>query len=425
MIIIFLIAIGWPLAPMDSTHPICINYGQYWYTGDLPRFLHSGIDVTADTIGRPVYAVQSGFVKAWFTIGGMHYWGLGIADYETADSVEGWLYWHIDPSLYHKQLGDSAAMGELIGYLVPWLVPGADHVHFSRVKDSGAVWSYPDMAMIDNPLDIITPYDDTTKPVFENAYGSNKFAFCQNNTSTYLEPSNLSGSVDIIAKIYDDTGLPLPNPVWEKLAPYKIEYEIHGPPDLPTTLSFIFTGFLDWQNTVIVDVIYKDDATCNTRGTYTYRDFYFIVTNTDGDSIVEPLDTTFSWVTTDFPDGDYWVVVAAYDAAGNNERDSMLVTVANNGIEEQSIIAASPLLRIMPNPVSHNTTIWFVLPWPGYVILKIYNVAGQEVATLVDGELQDGGHSVIFNSEGLPNSVYFLKFKAGDYKETKKLILLR
>ena len=424
MIIIFLIAIGWPLAPMDSTHPLILNYGQYWQMAG-PRFLHSGIDVTPDSIGQPVYAVQPGVVKAWFTVSGQYHWGLGIADYETTDSVEGWLYWHLDTARYHKQLGEPVAEGELIGYLVEWPVTGADHVHFSRVKDSGAVWPDIDMVFIDNPLDIIAPYDDTTKPVFENAYESNKFAFFQNNTDTLLEPGNLAGSVDIIAKIYDDTGLPLSVPVWERLAPYKIEYEIHGQQNLPTTLSFIFSGVLDWEDTVIVDVVYEDDWPCNTGCNFYVRRLFFVVTNTDGDSIVEPSDANSSWVTTDFPDGDYWVVVTAYDAAGNYEKDSMLVTVANTGIEEQSIVTASTYLSLMSNPSKNGVTVRFMLSCVGHVSLKVYNIVGQEVATLVDRELQAGEHSVLFDTESLPSSVYFLKLESGENKETRKLVLLR
>ncbi len=351
MIIIFLIALGWPLAPMDSTHPLGNNYGQYWKSFGNPAILHSGIDPIADTIGLPVYAVQSGVVKLWLTSGGRRYWGLATADYETTDSVEGWMYWHIDSSRYHKEIGDPVVEGELIGYLVDWSVTGFDHVHFGRVKDSGAVWQYPDMAVIANPLDFITPYDDTTKPVFQNAYaGTEKFAFCHNNTSDYLGSDNLTGNVDIIAKIYDETGLPLPNAMWERLAPYKIEYEIHGQQNLPLTLSYIFNGFLDWENPDIINLIYKRDATCNTRGDYSNRDFYFIITNTDGDSLLEATDIAYSWVTTDFPDGDYWVVVTAYDAAENYEKDSMLVTVTNEGIEEQGSSAISPYFKITPNP---------------------------------------------------------------------------
>jgi hypothetical protein len=342
---IFLIAAGWPLAPTDTLHALGNNWGEYQEYG-YP-YLHPGIDVMGITVGKPVFAVDSGVVKAWLTTAGEWHWRLAIADYETSDSVEAWLYAHIDANLYHKNVGDTVAEAELIGYLVEWPVTGFDHVHFARIKDAGAVW-LGSWAFIENPLNIITPYDDTTKPVFENAYGGNKFAFCQNNTSMYLSPNNLNGSVDIIAKIYDDVGLPLPYPVWERLIPYKIEYEIHGQQNLPTTLSFVFAGVLHWTDNV--DVIYKDDATCNSDGDYEYRNYYFIITNTDGDSIIEASDAAYAWITTDFPDGEYWVVVTAYDAADNATRDSMLVTVNNMGIAEEKSPAQSLPFSILPNP---------------------------------------------------------------------------
>ena len=87
----------------------------------------------------------------WATIAARRNWGLGIADYETADSVEGWHYGHIDPDLYHKNLGDLVAEGELIGYIVDFWYD-SHHTHFGRIKNSGAVWqSYFDYVFIDSP----------------------------------------------------------------------------------------------------------------------------------------------------------------------------------------------------------------------------------------------------------------------------------
>lgn len=405
MIIIFVIATGWPLAPMDSLHPLGNNWGEYQrYYGGSP-YLHPGVDVMGITIGKPVYAVDSGVVKAWLTTSGELHWRLAIADYETNDSVEAWLYAHIDSDLYHKNVGDSAAEGELIGYLVWWPITGFDHLHFARIKDAGAVWQFGDWAFIDNPLDIITPYDDTAKPVFENAYASNKFALCQNNTSIYLQPDNLSGSVDIIAKIYDEVGLPLYHPVWEKLIPYKIEYEIHGPQNLPTTLSFIFTGVLNWEENV--GVIYKDDATCNTEGDYDFRDYYFIVTNTDGDSVVEASDVTYSWVTTDFPDGDYWVIVTAYDAADNYKKDSMLVMLNNFGIEEQKGVALSPPFSIMPNPNNGSFMV------DSNDEIKIVDIAGRCVAS---------GQGTFTN---LSPGIYFIIYEKDNQTFYEKVIVVK
>lgn len=404
MIIIFLIAIGWPLAPMDSLQPLGNNWGEYQNYGGFP-YMHPGIDVMGITIGRPVYAVQDGFVKAWLTTSGEWHWRLAIADYETIDSVEAWLYAHIDPYQYHKDLGDTVVEGELIGYLVEWPVTGFDHIHFARIKDAGTVWPVGDWAFIQNPLVIITPYDETTDPVFEQAYAGNKFAFCQNNTSNYLSSNDLYGSVDIVAKIYDDTGLPLSYPVWERLIPYKIEYEIHGAQNLPVTLSFIFFGVLEYTSNV--GVIYKDDGVCNTRGDYQYRDYYFIVTNTDGDSIVEASDASYAWVTTDFPDGDYWVVITAHDAAGNSSKDSMLVTVNNVGITEHRGVVDIGQLEIVPNPNRGS----FMLSVSHEV--RLYNTNGQLIT------------SGCGSFSGLNPGIYFVVYDYNNEVLSKKVVVIK
>ncbi len=371
MIILFLVSIGWPLAPQDTTQPLGNNWGEFQQYGYTP-YLHPGVDVMGITIEKPVYAVQDGVVKAWLTTSGEWHWRLAIADYETNDSVEAWLYAHIDADMYHLNVGDMVTEGQLIGYLVEWPITGFDHLHFARIKDAGAVWSYGDWAFIQNPLTLMTPYDDTTKPVFESAVSNDLFALCLNNTSVYLSPDSIYGSVDIIARIHDKTGLPLPDTVWERLIPYMIEYEIHGPLNVPTTLSFIFHGILDHQNNV--PVIYKDDGVCDTRGDYDERDYYFIVTNTDGDSIVEASDAAGCWVTTDFPDGDYWIVVTAYDAAGTAGQDSMLVTVRNTGIAENNESRIAGTLQVIPNP-NHGSFVIY-----GMDKISIFDVGGRLVA---------------------------------------------
>lgn len=403
MILVFLLATGWPLAPMDSLQPLGNNWGEYQNYGGWP-YLHSGIDVMGITIGRPVYAVQDGVVKAWLTTSGQWHWRLAIADYETVDSVEAWLYAHIDPDQFHKNLGDTVVEGELIGYLVEWPITGFDHLHFARIKDAGSVWPVGDWAFIQNPLTIIAPYDEITDPIFEEAYTGNKFAFCQNNTSNYLPANDLSGSVDIIAKIYDDTGLALPYAEWEKLIPFKIEYEIHGPQNLTPILSFIFHGILNYTENV--DVIYKDDYLCDTRGDYEYRDYYFIVTNTDGDSIVEASDAGFSWVTTNFPDGDYWVIVTAYDAAGNWSKDSMLVTVDNVGITESKDFIDAGHVSVVPNPNRGTFTLNIAQE------IKLYNINGQLIT--------EGKGSF----RGLTPGLYFVVYEENNEVFCKKVVVI-
>ncbi len=78
-----------------------------------------------------------------------------------------------------------------------------------------------------------------------------------------------------------------------------------------------------------------------------------------------------------------------------------------------------------PNPFSRTTVIRFALPAAGHVDLRVYDLIGQEVATLVDRELQAGEHDVLFNGQALPNGVYFYRLTAGDVTRTKLCVLMK
>jgi len=397
--LIFILAVGWPLAPADSTHPLGNNWGEYQDYGGAP-YLHPGIDVMGITVGKPVYAVRRGIVKAWLTTSADYHWRLAIADSNlAADSVEAWLYAHIDPYQTHKNVGDVVNLGDQIGNLVEWPITGFDHCHFARIKDIGAVWNTADWAFVQNPLALITPYADTAHPLFEDALAGRKFAFCSNSTGAYLNHNDLQGSVDIIARISDRTGYPLnAYPIWERLIPMRVDYAIHGPPNLGPILSFVFKGYLYWEDNV--SVIYRNDDSCDTYGDYDARDYYFTVTNTDGDSLIEAGDAAYSWVTTGFPNGYYWVVVTAYDAANNLTRDSMRVYVHNpGGIEENDALTGDNVLHIFPNP-NHG---YFKVSR----IVRLFDATGRRVA----------GIGVDFR--GLEPGVYFAvtEIKGAVYRE--------
>jgi hypothetical protein len=79
-----------------------------------------------------------------------------------------------------------------------------------------------------------------------------------------------------------------------------------------------------------------------------------------------------------------------------------------------------------PNPFNPTTTISFTLAQDGFTTLKIYNVLGKEVATLVNGEMKAGvTNTVTFNASKLSSGVYFYQLDAGSFSETKKLMLLK
>ncbi len=78
-----------------------------------------------------------------------------------------------------------------------------------------------------------------------------------------------------------------------------------------------------------------------------------------------------------------------------------------------------------PNPFNPTTTIEYRLPQKGLVTLKIYNILGQEVKTLVNRFENEGKHQVKFDAVDLPSGVYFYRIEAGNFVQTKKLILLK
>ena len=79
-----------------------------------------------------------------------------------------------------------------------------------------------------------------------------------------------------------------------------------------------------------------------------------------------------------------------------------------------------------PNPFNPTTTIGFGIPEKGNVRLSILNILGEEIKVLLNEEMEAGYHSVDFSAEsGLPNGVYLYRLQAGNYIETKKMILLR
>ena len=78
-----------------------------------------------------------------------------------------------------------------------------------------------------------------------------------------------------------------------------------------------------------------------------------------------------------------------------------------------------------PNPFNPSTTIRYALPQRSHVTLTVFNTLGQQMAMLVNGEVEPGYHEVQFNASGLSSGVYFYRIHAGDFVQSKKLLLLK
>jgi len=96
------------------------------------------------------------------------------------------------------------------------------------------------------------------------------------------------------------------------------------------------------------------------------------------------------------------------------------------GIEfEKTIPNNYKLFQNYPNPFNPETKISFQIPVISNVTLKIYDVLGREVRTLVNKELKAGSYKVDFNSKGLSSGIYFYRLTAGSFSEIKKMVLLK
>jgi hypothetical protein len=78
-----------------------------------------------------------------------------------------------------------------------------------------------------------------------------------------------------------------------------------------------------------------------------------------------------------------------------------------------------------PNPFNPTTSIQYQVSRISQVSLKVYDVLGNEVATLVDEYKPAGRYEVEFNAAELTSGIYFYKLKAGDFNQTKKMLLLK
>ena len=92
---------------------------------------------------------------------------------------------------------------------------------------------------------------------------------------------------------------------------------------------------------------------------------------------------------------------------------------------EDLLPAQYELEQNYPNPFNPSTTIRFTVPEAELVTLKVYNLLGQEVITLLNEEQTSGVYEVTFDAAQLPSGIYFYSINAGDFVATKKMILLK
>jgi len=93
--------------------------------------------------------------------------------------------------------------------------------------------------------------------------------------------------------------------------------------------------------------------------------------------------------------------------------------------EKRNVISSYKLKQNYPNPFNPETIIEYEIPEQSFVTLKVYNMAGKEIVTLVNQNKEAGKHSVNFNGKGLASGIYLCKIFAGEFQSVKKMILVK
>jgi len=122
------------------------------------------------------------------------------------------------------------------------------------------------------------------------------------------------------------------------------------------------------------------------------------------------------------------IIISSNDPAQRTMTKTFsLVVLPSNSVQrnEQQLPSKISLSQNFPNPFNPTTTISFALPKTMFVTLKIFSVLGNEIATLVNGVEQAGLHQRTFDGTSVASGMYYYRFVAGDFRETKKLLLIK
>jgi hypothetical protein len=164
----------------------------------------------------------------------------------------------------------------------------------------------------------------------------------------------------------------------------------------------------------------SDDGFVITGGTWLIR------TNASGDLL---WSTTFAGLANSVQqtsDGGY--IVAGYNFFSATKDDLWLARFGSDPTSIEIDIETPNeylLFQNYPNPFNPITTISFSIPVASFVSLKVFNSLGQEIEILISKELNEGNYKYDWNAKNLTSGTYFYKLQAGDFIETKKMILIK
>ena len=125
--------------------------------------------------------------------------------------------------------------------------------------------------------------------------------------------------------------------------------------------------------------------------------------------------------------GGIWTITegSTYPWLQENQQSPPPMPELGTGTESDELVSTYKLFENYPNPFNPSTEIRFAIPEQAHVSLTVYNLIGQQVATLVNENRNPGLYYVSFDASGLSSGVFLYRFEAGDYVETRQMMFVK
>ncbi len=196
---------------------------------------------------------------------------------------------------------------------------------------------------------------------------------------------------------------------------------VNNPPDMAPTMNSPLDGTID----VLPPVAFTWDPVENSTK-YQLQITQNSTTFTDEDNIVDEIinapTTNYSWPDVEYNTTYYWRVRALNNAGPGPWAPAWSFTTSVNSVDEQESVYN---LTIMPNPASDKACFGFYLPLPAKVTVRVFDILGREIGTVVDGNLQEGSHNYVWDCSQLRPGVCYCRITLGNYTSLRQMVITR
>jgi len=153
---------------------------------------------------------------------------------------------------------------------------------------------------------------------------------------------------------------------------------------------------------------------------------YYLNQPAPSNAIIVPSTGVFGWRPANTQAGKHYIVISASDGIlTTNSRIATVTVQPDLAVEESGIPTAFELYQNYPNPFNPTTNIKYALPKESRVRIAVFNILGQEVATLVNSVMPAGYHNVDFKANNIPSGMYIYKIETENFTQVKKMLLMK